>query len=84
MYPILVKNYLKIIPALGIGLYITSLIPLLSNTRNHMIHDKGIRADHLLVGYERMYKSSDEKNALINDMALNYQPWNYHKIKKTG
>lgn len=72
MYPILVKNYLKIVPALGLGFYIMSLVPIIWTHSNLIYHDRNPRSFTRSFGTTRLLRTRGEKDCNNTDPLLDY------------
>lgn len=72
MYPVLVKNYLKIVPALGLGAYIISVIPILWTHSNLLSHDRNPRSMTRSYGNTRLLRVRGEKDFNYTEPLLDY------------
>jgi hypothetical protein len=82
--PILIKNYMKVVPSSLMVAGIFALIPALISLREHIRYDRVPKCYTKSNGFQKALRVMDDRNKNLRDPLLNYQPQNEHKVYGKG
>ena len=82
--PILIKNYMKIVPSVLMCLTVVTIIPCLQSMSNHIRFDHNPKQMAKSNGFQKALRLMDNRNKYVRDRMLHYQPHNQEKTLGLG